>query len=675
MTTTREACVQRLRRDFAVACDARGFVTWMDAGAEAELGALVGRALESSAAPGTEKKIRDLVAQARERRVDDWEIGAVVRSRPVTLAVRGEPCEDGFVLVASLLPEDRGETMATMGGAPAEIATLQRNAERDRTELAEQHTALTRAYEAIADSNEGVKNLHAELDERNASLRLANDVKGRVVANVSHEFRTPINSILGITRLLLDRLDGDLTDEQEKQLRFVYTSASTLGELVNDLLDLSRLEAGKHTLRTSKFSLDELLGGLRGMMKPLVENPAVRFVVEAPAAASELDTDQGKLSQILRNLVANALKFTERGEVRVDAELLRDGRVAFRVSDTGIGIAPENQARVFEEFSQIDSHVQRRVRGTGLGLSLSRRLAELLGGTLTVKSELGKGSVFTLTVPTVHEEVEELHAIEERSARVAPGQPPVLVIEDDRQTLFLYERYLRSSGFRVLPARTVDDARRVLADTKPAAIVLDVLLEGESTWRFLEELKASARTRDVPVMVVTVMDRAQKARALGADEFLLKPIDGERLIRRISEFTRRDARAKVLVIDDDEASRYLLRKLLAGTTFDLVETADGAEGVKLARSERPNVILLDFVLGEQTAFDVLDDLKADPVTRNIPVIIQTAKELEEAERDRLRLGTAAILKKQSLSRELAITRIREALVNAGVTAAPDAAHA
>ncbi len=642
-----------LAREIALQCDARGVVTWADERAAFRLGPCVGSALASFAVPGTSSKIDRFVAAARSGPTADWEVGLVVGGAPVTLAMRGEPEGDGIVVVASFVPEDQAGKLASVQASLSEIGALHRETERQRREL--------------ADANKGLLSLHHELDDKNIQLRHASDVKSRVVANVSHELKTPINAILGITRLLLDRLDGDLTGEQEKQLGFVRSSAESLGLLVDDLLDLSRLEAGKHPLRTSRFTVADLLASLRGTMRPLATNPAVSLVVEdAPADLPALDTDEGKVAQVLRNLVSNALKFTERGEVRVRASHGGAGRVAFSVGDTGIGIAPEDQPRVFEEFTQLDGPMQRKVRGTGLGLTLSRKLAELLGGSLEVESEVGAGSTFTLTVPAVHADVEEMRAIEEKSTVLDPMRAPVLVIEDDRQTLFFYERYLSKCGFQVLPARTLDDARRAMDKVIPAAVVLDVLLEGESTWRFLAELKDDPRTADVPVMVVTVIDQGQKARALGADEFWLKPIDGSRLVRKVSDLAKRDRGVKVLVVDDDPASRYLLVRLLDGTGWSVLETGDGAEAVRLARAHAPGLILLDFVLGDATAFDVLDDLKADPSTRSIPVIVQTAKQLDESERERLARETSAILQKQTLSRELAISRIREALVGAGL---------
>lgn len=529
----------------------------------------------------------------------------------------------------------------------AEVDSLRRELERTRRELAESH--------------QGLLTLHAELEDRSDALRRMVDVKSRVVANVSHEFRTPINSILGLTQILLDRLDGPLTSEQEKQLRFVRASGEVLSELVNDLLDLTRIEAGHHQLRTRRSTVDELFVSLRGMIRPLFTSSAVQLVVEREGELAVLDTDVGKIAQVLRNLISNALKFTEQGEIRVRAFNAEGGLVSFSVTDSGIGIAAADLERIFDEFTQIDGPVQRRVHGTGLGLALSRRLAEVLGGTLSVQSGVGLGSTFTLTIPAVHEEVQVIAAIEEKSRVLDPERRPVLIIEDDRQTMFLYERYLASSGFQVIPARTIEDARAAIERTLPSAILLDVMLEAESTWTFLGELKDNPRTRTIPVVVLTVIDREQKARALGADEFWLKPVDGDRLIQKLGELAGRSAEQTLLIIDDDEPSRYLMRRLLGGTNFRVLETDSGRQGLLLARREKPDLILLDFLLKGETAFDVIDALKADPATRTIPVIIQTARDLGAEERARLARETSGIIEKQTLSRELALTRVREAL--------------
>jgi CheY-like chemotaxis protein len=245
---------------------------------------------------------------------------------------------------------------------------------------------------------------------------------------------------------------------------------------------------------------------------------------------------------------------------------------------------------------------------------------------------------------------------------------PVLVVEDDRRSMFVYERFLAMAGFQVLPARTVDAARRALEEELPAAIVLDVMLEEETTWRFLADVKRDPRTQHVPVLVVTVTNKEERARALGADEFWLKPVDQERLLQKLRSLVRSERRAKVLVIDDDERARYLIAKHLEGHPYELLEARDRETGTRLAREQLPHVILLDFLLEHGTAFDVLDDLKADPRTRGIPVIVVTSQVLGDAERKLLASGTDAVISKQNLSRELAINRIRDALRKGGVEA-------
>ena len=266
-------------------------------------------------------------------------------------------------------------------------------------QLAESRQESDELRAELEETNRGVVALYAELDAQAQQLKKATELKSRFLAYMSHEFRTPINAIRSITRILNDRMDGPLTPEQEKQVGFVETMASELAEMVDDLLDLAKIEAGRVEISPAGFEMVDLFSALRGMFRPVLGNPATALIFEEPEGLPKLYTDDRKLSQILRNFISNALKFTPEGEVRVTAMRVGEDRVRFSVADTGIGIAPEHHAAVFDDYSQVDSPVQKRLRGTGLGLSLSKQLATLLGGHVELESELGKGSTFSVTLP------------------------------------------------------------------------------------------------------------------------------------------------------------------------------------------------------------------------------------------------------------------------------------
>ncbi|MDC0712142.1 ATP-binding protein [Stigmatella sp. ncwal1] len=657
-----------LSREVALVCDPSGTITWMDPRAENILGAQKGKRLRGLAAQGTEEKVDRLLLQARDERVDGWElILCTSEHRPTTFAFRAQPLEGQVVMVGSLVPEDYGAALSQVSSSLSELSALHRETERQQRELQRRADELQRLNRELEESNRGVRSLHAALDEKAESLQRAAEVKGRVVANVSHEFRTPLHSILGLSKVLLNPLNGPLTTEQEKQVQFVRTSAEALYELVNDLLDLSKMEAGKAVLRPNRFVAGEFVSAMRGMMRPLLPpESSVEFIFPETPSTVELETDEAKLSQVLRNLVSNAVKFTEKGSIAITVAQGPRDTVSFSVKDTGIGIPPEYHERIFEEFIQVETPLHKKVKGTGLGLPLARRLTEMLGGTLTVQSVEGKGSTFTVTLPRVHPEVKEMAGLTERSQHLDPARAPVLVLEDDRQTLFLYEKYLERSGFQVVAVRSVEEARRTVQRIRPAAMVLDVMLEGETSWNFLAEMKSKEDTRDIPILVVTITDREQKARALGADEFWLKPVEPDHLLRKLEELAHRGPVERLLIIDDDEVHRYLLKQVLKDTSYVLMEASGGRDGIQLAQEKAPHLIFLDFLLQDMTAFDVLDELKADNRTRDIPVILHTSQELKENERTRLARETAAILAKHTLSREVAIARIRDALAKAGL---------
>ncbi|AGA25174.1 response regulator [Singulisphaera acidiphila] len=539
------------------------------------------------------------------------------------------------------------------------IRTLQELRER-QTEIAELHT------QELEETNRGVVALYAELDENAKALKRISDLKSRFLSNMSHEFRSPLNSILSLSGFLLDRSDGELTSEQEKQVRFIRKAAEGLATLVNDLLDLAKVEAGKAVIRPESFEVADLFESLSGMILPLLERSQVVLRVEDATALPTVRTDEGKVAQILRNFLSNAAKFTERGEIRLAATTGPGDTILFSVADSGIGIAPADWKRVFEEFGQIEGPLQAKSKGTGLGLPLSRKLAELLGGAVSVRSEPGVGSTFFAAIPRTYREPAEIELSPEARWRLDPTRRPVLVIEDDAVDLLFSEKILEGSVFQVLPVRTRDEARRVLRRVVPVAILLDILPEEEG-WLLLAEIKARDDLKDVPVFVISRSADKEQALALGAAEFHSKPIDPLWLLKSLKRLDQDSALETILLIDDEEPHRYVLKGLLSAQgPYVIIEAFEGQDGIRRARETLPDAIFLDLAMPGITGFEVLERLKGDPLTRDIPVIISTSKILEDEEREWLAAHTVAILAKATGTREEMFVTIREALAQAGL---------
>lgn len=388
-------------------------------------------------------------------------------------------------------------------------------------EMARQRDELAVLNQELEDTNRGVVALYAELDERAEHLRQAHEMKTRFLSNVSHEFRTPVNSIRALCRMLLERQDGELTEEQAHQVSLITQAADGLGDLVNDLLDMAKLEAGKLDLKVATFTCEELFGALRGMLRPLVGDAPVDLVFESCDDLPVLVTDQGKLAQILRNLLSNALKFTERGSVRVGATLDdQGGTVIFRVADTGIGIAPENIDLIFDEFKQVETPLHRRNKGTGLGLSLSRKLAGMLGGDLTVVSEPGVGSTFTLRIPVTAVTADEPVEAPVVTAPVAGRR--ILLVDDDVAARYVLERAL-PPGAEVHQAGDGEEGLALAARLRPDLVFLDLKMPRMDGFALLDALRRRPEWGSFRVVVCTsaTLD-AEQRRHLGAVDILAK---------------------------------------------------------------------------------------------------------------------------------------------------------
>jgi signal transduction histidine kinase/CheY-like chemotaxis protein len=434
-------------------------------------------------------------------------------------AGKGTTVEVGHRLPARLDPWPRAKLTDIVSNLKKETSSDPLTALREQNrELMQSLEEIRRREEEskqlnqeLGDTNRGVVALYAELDGRADQLRQASELKTRFLSNMSHEFRTPLNSVLALSRLLLDRIDGELSPEQERQVGYIRRSAEGLLELVNDMLDLAKVEAGKVDAKPVRFSVTSLFGALRGALRPLLTTSSVELLFDPAQNLPVLYSDEAKVAQILRNLISNALKFTESGEVRVTARLTEDEqRVIFAVRDTGIGISTEDHDRIFEEFSQVQTRLQKKVKGTGLGLPLSRSLAQLMGGNLRVESVPGQGSIFTLEIPASMGEPDRESLASEGSA-----SKRVLLIDDDETFRYVLRQIVgNESRYEFMEADGGEEGLKLARENQPDVIILDLQMPAVDGFTVLQQLGADERTSAIPVVVSTSMtiDPALRAR-------------------------------------------------------------------------------------------------------------------------------------------------------------------
>jgi signal transduction histidine kinase/CheY-like chemotaxis protein len=533
---------------------------------------------------------------------------------------------------------------------------------RTLAELREKQDQLAELNRELEDTNRGVVALYAELDRNADDLRRVSDLKTSFLSSLSHEFRTPLNSITSLCQLLMNRLDGDLSPEQEKQVSFIQRSAAELTELVNDLLDIAKVEAGKIDVKPRHFEVADLFGSLRGMLKPLLTGNSLELIFDADTNLPLLFTDEGKLSQILRNLISNALKFTRRGHVRLTARTDSNAYIIFRVEDTGIGIAPEDQKRIFEEFVQIESEMQTKIKGTGLGLPLSKRLAELLGGTIGVESEIGVGSKFQVRVPIHFRQTAD--QVPNATANSSATGPTVLFIEDNQETSFVHAASLKTTNFRLFFARNLPEARGLMREFTPAVVALDRFLDGEDSLFYIQELKEDGY--EGPIVIISVVDDEDAALSGGADAFLAKPVTSFKLTSTLRDLLQGRKSKTILVADDDEVTRYLLGEVLIKLGYNVVEAQNGREAIRRMESDILAGVLLDIIMPDLTGFEVLREIRRNASTRAIPVVVHSSKDLSPREVSDLSELGAVIYPKREFNGRGDSERLREVLVIAGM---------
>jgi len=534
-------------------------------------------------------------------------------------------------------------------------------------------TERRRAEEDVAKAKEAAEN--------------ANKTKSLFLANMSHELRTPLNAILGYSEMLHEEaLELNLASFAS-DLEKISASGKHLLALINDILDLSKIEAGKMDLYLEDFDIAKMIDEVASTIQPIVDKNSNSLLINLALDLGEMHADQIKVRQGLYNLLSNAVKFTHEGNVTLEAtRQSMDGAdwIVFQVTDTGIGLSPVQTLKLFKDFTQADASTTRKFGGTGLGLALTRRFCQMMGGDVTVYSVVGKGSVFTIKLPAVVSEPEPVYQADEPTSDgvltfannggidVSEPLPPstncVLVIDDDPAQRNLLHRFLSKDGFNVRTASGGEVGLRLAKQLRPIAITLDVMMPEMDGWTVLSELKADPVLCNIPVIMLTMVDDPDRGFTLGATEYATKPVDRQYLLKILRKYIAPNVPCPVLLVEDDDATREITRKILEKEGLKVSEAINGQLALESVRNELPCLILLDLMMPEMDGFQFIERMRSDPNWRTIPIVVLTAKDLDDEDRLRLNGSVETILLKTSYTRDELLRQVRELLADCTVTA-------
>ena len=521
-----------------------------------------------------------------------------------------------------------------------------------------------------------VDDLAVARDEANK----ASQAKSLFVANMSHELRTPLNAVIGLAALLKEDAEDDGLEDYKEPLNRIHTAGNHLLELINDVLDVSKIEAGKMDFHVEEFGLSQLINEVANTTQHLAEANENKLIVDCPEEVGAMKSDITRVRQIAFNLVSNACKFTEKGEVHISLEkreLDSTEFVEITVRDTGIGMTEDQMGKLFSSFTQADSSTTRKYGGTGLGLSISKQLANMMGGDLTVESEVGKGSTFTALLPAESDNIEDEHSQEvlhkpadvKKEVVARSKDKRVLVIDDDPIVRDLMKTHLENDGFEVILADGGKEGINLARTEKPSVITLDILMPEMDGWSVLRTLKADPETENIPVVMASILDEQKQGLALGANDYVSKPVNRDKLITALRRFVGPGPGKSVLIVEDDPDSRMFLRRLLRTEEYEVFEAVNGQDGLDQLESmdTNPDIILLDLMMPIMDGFEFLERIKKIESHSDIPILVVTAADLNEKDLERLRGGVENIIQKSEMTRDQIIGEVSTLISSSSAT--------
>ena len=532
--------------------------------------------------------------------------------------------------------------------------------------VAERTAELEKIYQDLEDKN-------IKLEEAIGMANNANQSKSNFLANMSHELRTPLNAIIGLSELLVEELQEEKNETYLEPMTRIFGAGKHLLALINDILDLSKIEAGKMELFIEEFKLKDALNEILVISTPLAEKNNNKLFMECPDNIDIIKNDTTKLKQMLINLISNACKFTNNGQITLkitETTEQNKSMLDFAVSDTGIGITQEQITKLFGNFVQADSSTSKKFGGTGLGLAITKKMSELMGGDIRVTSEIGKGTTMTVRIPRVVQsnksntkDVATIASVQKIRQVELTSDMKILVIEDNETESQIIDNYLKNSGYSATFTTNGEDGLKIALSSKPDLILLDIFLPGINGWEVLHSLKNNPQTCDINVVMISMLEEKNKGYVMGASDYLVKPFDQKQLVQTLSRYVINHNitggnLGRVLIVDDDSNARLIARKALKSFNVEIDEAANGVEALEQISKNKPNLILLDLMMPVMDGFEVLSRLKSSLDLLDIPVIVNTSKELNTVDKKKLSGYTTKILHKGDANKDVILSEIK-----------------